>query len=147
MWIIWRLLPVIVVGIALWRVVPALGTGMRSMSRGNAITSINARRFANALQGELGQAMQNAPPEDESLFSSFGSHGTVDAWNRPFKVRKDRDTIEVVSCGEDGRCGTPDDIIEAVRADGTRERVDSTTLKPKSKKPAAGATSRNAGSF
>ena len=137
MWIIWRLLPVCVLGIALWRIVPAFGSGFGSLGRGQALTSINAATIANSLQGELGKAMQPGPSRPGGVMSAPTMRTRLDGCDRPYQINKKPGVIEVVSCGEDGRCGTTDDIIELVRDDGSRERLDASLkpLKPEKKAP------------
>lgn len=133
MWIIWRLLPICVIGLAIWRLVPAFGSGMSSLGRGNALTSINAAKLANALQGELGAAMEERRARPSGgVMRGQSTKIQLDGWSRPYEIKqKSREVIEVVSCGADGRCGTNDDIIELVRADGSRKRIDPAAKKPK----------------
>jgi hypothetical protein len=123
--LLWRLLPVIAIGLALYRVLPAAGIGARSFSRARSLTAIDAARIANSMQGELGDAMaSSAPRPAPAALPASRSRARLDGWQRPYQVRKKRDLVEVISCGEDGECGTDDDIIEVVKADGSRRRIE-----------------------
>lgn len=124
-----RLVPLCIVGIGLWRVFPAMKVGAQGLGAAQTITSINAVNLANALQGELGEAagapneLLHARKPDAKVVKGQKARVRLDGWDRPFQVRRTRDQIEVISCGEDGECGTYDDLIEVVRADGKRSRI------------------------
>lgn len=124
-----RLLPLCVVAISLWRIIPALGEGASSLGGPKAITSLNAVSFANAVTGELGAATTKAEGP------AYVGRSRLDGWDRPYQLRENGGTIEVVSCGEDGRCGTDDDLIEVVRSDGSRQRLDASFKKPIPREP------------
>lgn len=133
MWILWRILPLCGVAFSLWRVIPAMKAGSAGFGAAQAITSINAVNLANSMQGELGAAMGGGGGGGDRplhmrkavvVVHDQKSKVQLDGWGRPFKVSKQADQIEVVSCGEDGECGTTDDIIEVVRADGKRTRME-----------------------